>query len=122
MFLLFASECGSMSTTAQQLVTAEQLLAKPELRRCELVNGEAQPMAASGYWHGRIAANLLTRLLPYVEKEGVGGVSVAEAGFLLSRDPDTVRVPDFAFVRAGREDHRQAASGHQLHSTVRSPR
>ena len=33
---------------------------------------------------------------------GLGTTYAAETGFLLSRNPDTVRAPDVAFVRAGR--------------------
>jgi Uma2 family endonuclease len=37
-----------------------------------------------------------------VERERLGEVFTAETGFVLRRDPDTVRAPDVAFVRAER--------------------
>jgi Uma2 family endonuclease len=43
------------------------------------------------------------RLGEYVEPRKLGTILAAETGFLLSRDPDTVRAPDVAFVRAERE-------------------
>lgn len=45
----------------------------------------------------------------HVEHHNLGVVYAAETGFLLSRNPDTVRAPDTAFVSASRqaqiEDH-----------------
>jgi Uma2 family endonuclease len=38
----------------------------------------------------------------FVVSRGLGVVVTAEAGFRIARDPDTVRVPDVAFVRAER--------------------
>jgi Uma2 family endonuclease len=34
----------------------------------------------------------------YIEKHNLGMAFGAETGFLLARDPDTVRAPDFAFI------------------------
>jgi Uma2 family endonuclease len=59
-------------------------------------------MSPAGNVHGRIAARLTARLWQHVEQRKLGVVYAAETGFLLSRDPDTVRAPDVAFVRAGR--------------------
>jgi Uma2 family endonuclease len=41
-------------------------------------------------------------LAQHVEERGLGAVYAAETGFLLGRDPDTVRAPDAAFVRRER--------------------
>lgn len=41
-------------------------------------------------------------LASYVDGESLGVVFGAETGFLIARDPDTVRAPDVAFVSAGR--------------------
>jgi Uma2 family endonuclease len=38
----------------------------------------------------------------HVGRLGLGTVVAAETGFLLARDPDTVRAPDFAFLRKSR--------------------
>ena len=45
-----------------------------------------------------VAARLCARLLTYVEAQGLGYVFAAETGFVLARDPDTVRAPDVAFI------------------------
>jgi hypothetical protein len=46
----------------------------------------------------RIAA----QLFQHVEERRLGAVYAAETGFLLARNPDTVRAPDAAFVRRER--------------------
>ena len=43
--------------------------------------------------------NLAAPLAQHVRAHGLGLTFGAETGFLLSRDPDTVRAPDIAFVR-----------------------
>jgi Uma2 family endonuclease len=41
---------------------------------------------------------LHNRLGHFIEKHDLGLVFGAETGFLIARDPDTVRAPDFAFI------------------------
>lgn len=95
--------CGKMSTTLHA-TTAEELLRLPrDGRRYELVDGELREMTPSGYEHGRIIGELHWRLGQFVSQHRLGQVIAAETGFLLSRQPDTVRAPDIAFVRAERE-------------------
>jgi Uma2 family endonuclease len=92
-----------MSTTAQA-TTAEQLMALPDDGwRYELVDGELRRMAPAGQEHGRIAMNLGGRLAQYVREQSLGVVFAAETGFLLRRQPDTVRAPDVAFVSSARQ-------------------
>ena len=86
----------------QQITTAEQLFRTPTLGRCELVRGELFMMTPSGFEHGRIVARLSARLASFVERQALGTVIGAETGFQIAHDPDTVRAPDVAFVRADR--------------------
>ncbi len=87
----------------RKLMTAEELLQKmPEARRGELVQGEFIEMSPAGYHHGRIAGNIFGSLWSFVKRNRLGHVYAAETGFLLSRNPDTVRAPDAAFVTAER--------------------
>jgi len=84
-------------------MTAEELLAMPDSgSRYELVRGELRMMAPAGGRHGRIAQRLLRRIGNFVEEHRLGETFAAETGFLLERDPDTVRAPDVAFVAAAR--------------------
>lgn len=84
------------------ITTAEQLLRARHVGRCELVRGELRRLIPPGADHGRIAMRLGHRIAEHAEAKGLGTVYAAETGFLLARDPDTVRAPDVAFVRAGR--------------------
>ncbi len=88
--------------TIEQVTTAEQLLQTPGLGRCELLRGELVLMSPAGSEHGGIAANVAAALVAFVKKNRLGRVFGAETGFQIAHDPDTVRAPDAAFVRAER--------------------
>ena len=85
--------------TSQWLMTAEELLRLPDDgQRHELIAGALTTMPPSGAEHGRVAVRITGPLSHYVATHGLGEVYAAETGFLLARDPDTVRAPDVAFV------------------------
>ena len=71
-------------------------------KRTELVRGDLVVMAPAGGRHGHIANSIAYLLTEFTRARQGGMVFVAETGFLLRRDPDTVRAPDVAFVGAGR--------------------
>jgi len=83
-------------------MTAEQLFATPEVGRCELLRGELILMSPAGYEHGVIVGNIHTNLAIFVKQRRLGNVTAAETGFVLGRDPDTVRAPDVGFIRSDR--------------------
>jgi Uma2 family endonuclease len=86
-----------MSTTT--LTTAEQLLAMAgDGHRYELVAGDLRMMSPSGWEHGEVVGNLHTLLGNHVRRQKLGKLFGAETGFLIGRNPDTVRAPDIAFV------------------------
>jgi Uma2 family endonuclease len=87
-----------MSTTT--IVTADELLALPTGmgKRYELVAGELRTMSPSGWRHGQITANVSELLAAFIRTKDLGRSFGAETGFLLRRDPDTVRAPDFAYI------------------------
>src|SRR3954466_177571 len=90
-------------TTATAPITAEQLWRMHnDDQRYELVRGELHMMAPAGFDHGAVIINLSTLLATHVKRRRLGVVVGAETGFILSRDPDTVRAADIAFVRAAR--------------------
>jgi Uma2 family endonuclease len=89
---------------ANTLITAEQFSALPEdtHHRWELLRGvvcvsEPQP----GLEHGGVAAMITHRLVSVVLPARLGRV-YDETGFVLARNPDTVRGPDISFVRQER--------------------
>ena len=84
------------------ITTAEQLLRAGDIGPCELIRGELRMMNAAGGQHGRITAQLSFLLSTHIVPKCLGTCYAAETGFILSRDPDTVRAPDFAFIAAGR--------------------
>jgi Uma2 family endonuclease len=87
-----------MSTTTA--FTADQLLALPSGmgKRYELVAGELRVMSPAGWEHGEIVYNLQTLLGHFIRENRLGQGFGAETGFMLRRNPDTVRAPDFAFI------------------------
>lgn len=55
-----------------------------------------------GYEHGRVQFRLASLLTAFVHEHGLGQV-VGESGFILQRDPLTLRGPDVAFVPRARQ-------------------
>ena len=85
--------------TKKTTLTAEELLRLPTATcRHELVKGELFEMPLFGGRHGSVAMRIGIVLGSYVRENELGEVFAAETGFILRRDPDTVRAPDAAFV------------------------
>ncbi len=76
-------------------MTAEELLGVRG--RCELLEGVLREMNPAGALPGMIAAEIVALLREYRLVHG-GRIFAAETGFLLARNPDTVRAPDAAYV------------------------
>ena len=89
--------------TSVKKMTAEELwrMSADDMRH-ELVNGELRTMAPAGFGHGIVGSRLLRKLLDYVEGHHLGVILNADTGFVLRRNPDTLRAPDVAFVKAAR--------------------
>lgn len=83
--------------TPTKHVTAEQLLRMGGGCR-ELVQGEIISLTPAGWEHGEVANEIAYHLNVFVRQHGLGRVVAAETGFILARNPDTVRAPDVAFV------------------------
>ena len=88
--------------THAKIMTAEELAQLPDDGLYELVRGELRTMSPSGRKHGRIAARLALSLGQHVQANNLGEIAIAEAGFLIARNPDTVRVPDVGFLSTER--------------------
>src|SRR5712692_2490245 len=84
---------------SKKQMTAEELERLPDDGRLyELVNGELRIMTPAGSQHGRVGTRIYRPLANYVYEHGLGEVFPSDTGFQLTRDPDTVRSPDVAFV------------------------
>ena len=97
----------------------------PEDRRYELIRGEIYEMGGVTSRHGETAVEFGRRLGNWNAETKAGRVSV-ETGYTLERSPDTVRVPDIAFVAKGRILKGQGRRGYMdlapdLIVEVRSP-
>lgn len=92
-----------MSTTETKSMTADELLQMPDDGfRYELIEGELKRMSPAGDEHGRVGMELAVPLGYHVKKNRLGKLYLAETGFLIQTNPDTVRAPDIAFVRMER--------------------
>ena len=94
---------GEEMSSVTQLMTADDLWRLPQDgQRHELVRGELRTTPPAGFDHGAKVVNLTLPLAQHVRAKQLGVVVGAETGFVLARDPDTVRAPDMAFVRQER--------------------
>jgi Uma2 family endonuclease len=84
------------------LLTAEEAFWLNPVERWELVEGRIVEVSPVKKRHGRIVARLGRLLEEFVETRRLGEVYVGDVGFILRRDPDTVRAPDLAFIRTAR--------------------
>jgi Uma2 family endonuclease len=84
---------------AEKPVTAEEFLRQSFInRRAELIEGEVVELSPASGEHGIVAMGIAAPLGVYVRQNKLGVVCAAETGFIIARDPDTVRAPDAAFI------------------------
>ena len=94
---------------ATKLMTAEELERLPDdENRYELVQGELIRMRPTGFRHAELAMLLGSFMIVFVRPRGLGVVG-GDGGFVLQREPDTVRAPDLFFVAADRVPQGEAA-------------
>jgi Uma2 family endonuclease len=95
----------SRSATPRELLTAADVerLSFPN-KQVELIRGRLVVREPPGTRHGVIAVRLAYFLQDFVLRRGGGVVAGQDTGFKISRDPDTVRAPDVAFVAAPRSE------------------
>jgi Uma2 family endonuclease len=87
----------------QLLVTADELMRLPEDNwTYELALGRLIQMSKPGVRHGVIVMRLCAPLVRFVDDHALGAVLPQDTGFLLARNPDTVRGPDVSFVTGAR--------------------
>ncbi len=94
---------GNEVRTLKRQFTAEDLeRLSSSGQRMELVKGKVYEMAPAGGRHGYVAVNVTAPLAVHVRTNDLGYVFTAETGFIIRREPDTVRAPDVAFVSRSR--------------------
>ncbi len=92
-----------MTTATDTLLTAEEFARLPDRgMREELVQGRVVMTPPAGEEHGTVLGNLAAFVLPFVRTHRLGRVVVGDSGIVLTRNPDTIRAPDMAFIRAAR--------------------
>ena len=86
-----------------RLMTAEELLRNDVPNKStELVRGVLVVREPPGGWHGHLSVRLGYVMGQHVYPRRLGMLFGQDTGFLIERDPDTVRAPDLAFVSAAR--------------------
>ena len=92
-----------MTVTTENLLTADDLhhLSSQGFRG-ELLRGVLCETMPAGVRHGKTVIRLSFRLEAFVEPRQMGTILASDVGFLLERDPDTVREPDVAFISTRR--------------------
>lgn len=94
-----------MSESERHPLHAEDLYDLPlDDVRAELVRGDLVCEPPAGFGHGLRAVEIGYELRRYLEDRPIGVACGAETGFVLFRDPDTVRAPDAAFVTRERAE------------------
>ncbi len=88
---------------ADRVVTAADLLAMPaDGQRRELIRGRLVTMPPAGYEHGATGMVIMGEVAHHVLAHALGRVFMAETGFQVEIDPDTVLAPDGAFIARDR--------------------
>jgi Uma2 family endonuclease len=91
-----------MNVAVPSVISAEELLAMPDGgKRLELIRGEVVETMPPGGIHGSVAVKIALALELW-RVQSSGGYVAVEAGYILAREPDTVRGPDVLYVRPDR--------------------
>ena len=91
------------SPVAEKLLTAAEfaLTVDPPGTRTELLRGRVMCLPPAKTIHGFRSRRIERALEPFIELHRLG-ITTGEGGYLLHRNPDTVRAPDAAFLAAHR--------------------
>jgi Uma2 family endonuclease len=93
-----------------KLITAEQLYElSDDGLNYELLRGTLVSEPVPGRLHGRTVARISKLLSIFVDSRRLGVVYTGDTGFVLARQPDTVRGPDVAFMTNERERETEGA-------------
>ncbi len=91
------------ANAGQEFMTADELLVlEIPGKTSELIRGRLVVHEPPGSYHGQVAGQLTVLVGSYVRAQRLGRVFGQDTGFRIASDPDTVRAPDFAFLRIDR--------------------
>lgn len=79
-------------------MTAAELLQRDDDQPGELIAGKFVPQSFAEGSHGKIASWMGNLFGSFIEGHALGESFGVATGFILTRNPDTVRAPDFAFI------------------------
>jgi len=90
--------------SVKQRMTAEDLIEMPDApgKRYELVKGLLIEMGGTGVLHGYLVELILRLIGAYSREHRLGLVFADNVGYVITHDPDTVRIPDVSFVARAR--------------------
>ena len=91
-----------MSAISTQLTADDLLNLPPDNMRHELIRGELTTRPPTNGEHGVSTLNIAGILRDFLKANPIGVDAGAETGFIISRNPDTVRAPDAAFIHNDR--------------------
>src|SRR5262245_52886510 len=89
-----------MSIATQKLITAEEFARMPnppDGSQQELVRGVIITMPPPGGLHGFCCSKIARKVGNFVDEHHLGTTTSNDTGFILGRNPDTVRGPDILF-------------------------
>jgi Uma2 family endonuclease len=91
-------------STKTRLMIADEFFEWPDEPglRHELIRGEVVTMSLAGGQRGEVSLEIGRLIANHVKAHRLGKTYAAETGFIIERDPDTVRGADVAFLRAER--------------------
>ena len=87
-----------LAATLEATLTGDELLALGDIGPTELIDGRITPMSPTQNLHAYIVFEIGRRLGNFNAARRLGWVIGAESGVYTSRQPDTVRAMDIAFV------------------------
>src|SRR5688500_16314633 len=96
---------------ARRLTFEDAALLDPDTQAGELVDGEWVPVSRGTWRHGEIMLNVGLLLRAYSRSSPGWSVAVGDPGARLKRDPDRLRGPDVAIIRADRRPTGRGAEG-----------
>ncbi|MEZ4730290.1 MAG: Uma2 family endonuclease [Caldilineaceae bacterium] len=96
--------------TARRLITGEELYWMTNLGPNDLVKGEIVERMPTGHLHGDVEITLGFFLKSYLREHKLGKVFGGETGVYTSREPDTVRGVDLAYMSRERFAHVKSQS------------